>query len=75
MRALMLELMRWSADGLVAEEAFARDFAEEAMQAERMGDAETAAIMRDLSRRHRVKALELAGRLAALCQQHAHFSD
>ena len=66
MRIAMLEQMRLMVDDIAVEEAFASDFAEEAAQAERMGDDATASIMRDLTRRHRVKVLELDGRLAAL---------
>lgn len=71
MRMTMLEVMRQVADDIVAEEAFAAEFAEEAAQAERMEDTNTAEIMRDLARRHRVEALELDGRLAALRLQYA----
>lgn len=66
MRIAMLERMRLMVDDIAAEEAFASDFAEEAAQAERVGDSDTASIMRDLTRRHRVKVLEFDGRLAAL---------
>ncbi|MBP2506269.1 MULTISPECIES: hypothetical protein [Methylobacterium] len=71
MRMVMLDLMRLMANGIAAEEAFAAEFADEAAQAERMGDSDTAEIMRDLARRHRVKALELDGHLAALRLQYA----
>lgn len=70
MRVAMLELMRLMANSLVAEEAFAVEFAEEASLAERLGETDTSAIMRDISRRHRVKALELDGRLAAMRLQY-----
>lgn len=75
MRVAMLELMRLMADDVVAEEAFADEFAEDAEQAWRTGDAATAEIMRDLSRRHRVKGLELDGRLAAMQVRYATIFD
>ena len=71
MRVAMLELMRMMANSIIAEEAFAVEFADEAEEAERLSDSETAAIMRDLSRRHRVKALEQDGRLAAMRLRYA----
>lgn len=71
MRTAMLELMRVMANDIVAEETFASEFAEDAEQARRLGDVGTAKIMRDLSRRHRVEALELAGRLAAMQVRYA----
>lgn len=67
----MLEMMRLMAADIVAKEVFAAGLAEDAAQAGRMGDTDTAEIMRDLSRRHRVKGLELGGRLAAMQVQHA----
>lgn len=71
MRIAMLELMRLMANDIVAEEVFAVEFAGEAEQAARMGDTDTAVVMLDLSRRHRVKGLELDGRLAAMRLQYA----
>lgn len=71
MRLVMLELMRSMARGAVADEVFADEFADEAAQADRMGDADKAANMRDLARRHRIKALEANGRLAAMRLRYA----
>lgn len=71
MRAQMLELMRQLANNLVAEESFAHEFAQKAAQAERLADVGTAAIMRNLARRHQVKALELDGQLASLRERYA----
>lgn len=57
---------RFVAEDAAAERAFAEALWEEAVQAARMGDAEVAAVMRDLSRRHRVGALELDACVTAL---------
>lgn len=67
----MVERMRLVTDALASEEAFADEFSDEAVQAERVGDADTALVMRDLARRHRVEALKLDGRLAAMRRQYA----
>ncbi|MGX9981568.1 hypothetical protein [Methylobacterium fujisawaense] len=75
MRIAMVELMRLMAEDIVAEEAFAIEFAREAEQADHMGDPATADIMRDLSRRHRVKGLESIGRLAAMQFRYATMFD
>ncbi|WP_066926209.1 hypothetical protein [Methylobacterium sp. CCH5-D2] len=71
MQAKMLDLLRILANGRVGEEVIASELAEESAQAEHVGDTGTAAILRDLSRRHRVKVLELDGQFAALEQQYA----
>ena len=71
MRVEMLDLLRVLANSRVAEDVFASELAEEAAQAERIGDAGTAAILRDLSRRHRIKALASDGQFVALQQQYA----
>ena len=71
MRGIMLELMRVTANLIVAHEHVARRFAEEAATAERSGDPEAASLMGDLARQHRVKALELDGQLAGWRQEYA----
>lgn len=65
MRMVMLDLMRLMANGIAAEEAFAAEFADEAAQAERMGDSDTAEIMRDLARRHSNRGRLLGGQTVA----------
>lgn len=66
MRAEMLELMRLMANGAMGDEQLACEFASEASECEAARDAGTAEIMRHLSRRHRIRSLELDAQLAAM---------
>lgn len=66
MRAEMLDVMRVMANGIVGDEAMAAKFAEHANEMEDAGHLGAAEVMRSRARTHRVKALELGGRLAVL---------
>ncbi|WP_162559866.1 hypothetical protein [Methylobacterium radiodurans] len=61
----MLELMRLPVNGAKADELLAREFASEAAECQAAGDPGSAEIPRYLSRRHRIKSLELEARLTA----------
>lgn len=72
MRLAALEMIRALAHSLTAEEALADRMAQIAFKADALSDPTSAEAYRNLARTHRVRAIELGGRLAVLNQHYTN---